>query len=98
MTFTQTIAVKADSADQLTELLDSWDRDQKGTAPGYEGARLLADVDDPGRYLIEVDFSSSSQAQENNGRSETAAWAEKLQAVARTDPDYRNFEVAYKTG
>ena len=98
MAFTQTMTVQADSAEQLTDLLDGWDRDQKGVAPGYEGSRLLADTDDAGRYVIEVDFSSESEARDNNARPETQAWADRLQAATQGEPEYHNYEVVYQSG
>ncbi len=97
MGFTQTITVQADGADQLTSLLRDWHRDQRGAAPGYQGARLLADKDHAGRFVIEVDFASEADAQENNARSETQAWAQKLQGFAKGEPEYRNYELAYTT-
>ena len=97
MAFTQTVTVQADAAEPLADLLDGWHREQRGVAPGYEWARLLADEDRSGRYLIEVHFSSRSEAQENNNRGETQAWAEKLRALAHGEPEYRNFSVAYTT-
>lgn len=97
MTFTQTMTVQADRAESLTDLLDGWHQEQNGTAPGYKAARLLADQDQPGRFLIEVDFSSEADAERNNARPETQAWADKLRSVAQSEPEYRNFTVAYST-
>ena len=97
MAFTQTMTVQADSAEALANLLEGWHRDQRGVAPGYESARLLADRDRPGHYLIEVDFTSEEEAQRNDARSETQEWASKLQQAAQSQPEYRNFQVAYAT-
>ena len=98
MPFTQTITVEAETAQPLADAMDAWHREQQGVAPGYEGARLLADQDQQGRYVIEVDFSSRADAAKNNTRSETEAWAAKLQDLVRTQPEYRNYEVTYTTG
>lgn len=97
MAFTQTMTVETDSAESLVDLLEDWHRDQHGVAPGYEGARLLTDQDRPGRYVIEVEFSSEDEAQNNNSRPETQSWAEKLQQLAQGQPEYHNLEVAYTT-
>ncbi len=97
MAFTQTMTVQARSAQALADLLDGWHREQQGSAPGYERARLLADRDEPGRFVIEVDFSSEEEARRNNARSETRAWAEKLTGLAEGEPEYRNYEVAHRT-
>lgn len=97
MPFTQIMTVQADERDSLIELLENWDREERGGAPGYQRARLLADQQRPGRYVVEVDFSSEAEARENNGRAETQAWADKLRALARGEPDYDDFEVIYAT-
>lgn len=97
MAFIQTITVQADTAEPLADLLQRWHREQHGTAPGYQGARLLQDQDRSGRYVIEVEFSSEAEAQKNNGRSETQAWAESLQRVVQGQPEYHNLTVAYAT-
>lgn len=97
MSFTQTMTVQADAHESLVQLLESWHRDETGIAPGYQGARLLADQDAPGRYVIEVDFSSEEEAQANNTRPETQAWAASLQGLAQGEPAYCNYKVAYTT-
>lgn len=98
MTFTQTLTVQAGSADQLTELLREWHRDQAGAAPGYHGARVLSDRAQQGRYVIEVEFTSASDAQKNNDRPETQSWATGLRKVAEADPEYRDYDVVFTTG
>lgn len=97
MSFTQTITVRADDPNALTSLLDGWHRDQAGTAPGYQGVRMLADTAQPGRYVLEVDFSSEQEAEQNNARPETRRWAEKLQKVTAGAPEYHDFRVEYAT-
>ncbi len=98
MAFTQTMRVKSTSAKQLTELMAEWHDNQSGTAPGYEGARLLAERDGSGELVIEVDFSSEEEAKRNNDRPETKAWAERLKQVVDGEPEYKDFEVVYSTG
>jgi quinol monooxygenase YgiN len=98
MAFTQTMTVQADSAESLAQLMEGWHRDQNGLAPGYLGSRLLADKDRAGTYVIEVDFSSEDEARKNNERAETQAWADKLKGAAQGEPQYHNFDVAYRSG
>ncbi len=97
MGFTQTMTVQAPSAEDLATLIDSWHRDQDGVAPGYQGARVLADEDRPGTFVLEVEFSSKAEAERNSARPETQAWAERLQGVATGTPEYHNYEVAHET-
>lgn len=98
MAFIQTMTVQATSTQPLADLLDDWHRDQTGSAPGYQGARLLADRDQPGRFVVEVSFSSEEEASRNNARAETQAWAEKLQGLAQDTPTYHNYDAAYTSG
>ena len=97
MPFTRTMTVHTDAAEPLANLIDTWHREQSGVAPGYEGARVLADTERPGRYVIEVDFSSEEEAAENNARAETSAWADRLKALVGEEPAYSNFAVVHST-
>lgn len=98
MPFTQTMTVEAEAAEPLADLVDAWHREQSGVAPGYQGARVLADAERSGRYVIEVDFSSEEEAAKNNDRAETSAWAKRLDALVRGEPTYSNFAVVHSTG
>ena len=97
MPFTQTMTVEADAAEPLADLVDAWHREQFGVAPGYQGARVLADTERSGRYVIEVDFSSEEEAVKNNDRAETSAWADRLNAHVSGEPEYANFAVVHST-
>jgi antibiotic biosynthesis monooxygenase (ABM) superfamily enzyme len=99
MSFTQIIELDGVADEHvLHEHLAGWHDEQAGQAPGYLGARALADRDAPGRYLIEVDFSSEEEAKRNSDRPETSAWAERLQSLTGTAPTYRNLRGVYATG
>lgn len=97
MVFTQTMTVQAGSAQPLVDLLEGWHREQAGVAPGYRAARVLADKDRPGRYVVAVDFASAAEAERNNARPDTQAWAQQLAGLAQSEPEYRNYELAYTT-
>jgi hypothetical protein len=60
MGFIQTIDVATLDGGALTEHLAAWHAEQHGVAPGYQGYRLLADRERPGRFMIVVDFNSSA--------------------------------------
>lgn len=97
MGFIQTIEVTATDETALRDQLAEWHAEQHGLAPGYQGARILADLDQPGRYVIEVDFSSREDADRNNDRPETAAWATKLGELTSGEPTYRSFQQVSST-
>lgn len=96
MTFTQIIEVDGvTDASALQEHISKWHADQSGVAPGYLGSRLLADADQAGSYLIEVDFASEDEARQNNDRQETQDWAMQARELADGEPTYRNLRRVY---
>jgi quinol monooxygenase YgiN len=97
MSFTQVMTVTSHDPDGLRDLLAGWHDEQFGTAPGYQGARLLEDRGHPGRWVIEVDFSSYDDAERNNGRPETQAWAEELRGLIVDDVDYQDYDVVFES-
>ena len=103
--FTQTIAVECDDPTEIVALLEQWDLDQASSdIMGYMGIRLLADREQPGRYLIVADFGvvdpdvcAADEAARNNERPETQAWAARLRALVDGDPEYRHYDELYRT-
>jgi hypothetical protein len=93
MGFTQSIEVTTTDEAALQDHVAGWHAEQHGIAPGYETARVLADVDHPDRFVIEVDFTSREAAERNNERPETASWASELGAMTDGDITYRSFRV-----
>jgi hypothetical protein len=106
MKFAQGIRVRCDDPDGLVELLTEWDRGQATTdVMGYIGTRLLAERDEPGRYLILAEFAEvdgdltpAEEAERNNQREETERWAEKLRALVDGEPDWIHYDELYRTG
>ena len=106
MNFTQTIEVRCSNPDALVELLASWDELQADSdVMGYMGTHLLADRSEPGRYLIVAEFGvvdpdvpAAEEAQRNNDRPETQAWAERLAALIDGEAAYGHFDELYRTG
>lgn len=96
MTFIQVIEVAGADGQELGALVSQWHEDQSGVAPGYLGARVLADAAN-GHHLVEVDFSSEEEAQRNNDRVATQQWAEQLQRLADGQPTYRDLHVVTTT-
>jgi hypothetical protein len=103
--FTQTIRVRSDDPEALIAHLAQWDRDQATTdIMGYMGTRLLGDREHPGEYVIEADFgvidpnvSAAAEAERNNDRPETQAWARRLLELVNGAPDYHDYDELYRT-
>jgi hypothetical protein len=106
MKFAQAIEFRTDDPDAVVELLAEWDRGQATTdVMGYIGTRLLADRDDPGRYLILAEFAevdgdltSAQEAERNNQREETERWAQKLRTLCDGEPTWIHYDEYYRTG
>ncbi len=106
MRFTQGIRVRCDDPAALLRLQIEWDEGQAKTdVMGYIGARLLADRDEPGCYLILADFAEvegdltpAEEAERNNQREETERWVAKLRALVGGEPAWTHYDEIYRTG
>ena len=97
MSFVQTITVRSTHASALAEHVATWHAEQCGIAPGYRGARLLADCDRPDQYTIEASFASEEEAALNNDRPETVAWADGLRNLAAGEPRFVDQQILLET-
>ena len=103
--FSQTLTMRCSDPAQLVELASDWDtRQATSDITGYMGMRVLADRDDPGRYVIIADFgvidpevSAADEAQRHNERPETQASAQRLRALSMGNIEYRHYDEIYRT-
>jgi hypothetical protein len=103
--FSQMIIMRSDAPETLIALSREWDRMQADAeVMGYIGTRILADRDDPGRYVMISDFGVAdpdlSPAQEaflNNERPETQAFADRFRAVVEGEPEWHHFDELYNS-
>jgi hypothetical protein len=103
--FSQTITVRSKDPAPIVELLAEWDRNQATSdIMGYMGTRMLADREEPGRYVIIADFgvvdpdvAAADEAARNNLRPETQAWAARLLELIDGEPEYHHFDELYRT-
>jgi len=97
VSFTQTMEVQTHDESALRDHVAGWHAEQTGIAPGYRRERVLADSKQPGRYLIEGDFSSPEEAARDNERPETNAWVARLADHVAAAPQYRDFQLVRVT-
>ena len=90
MRFTQHIVFYADSDEAVLDLFSGGD---EAEGSGLIGGRVLRFRDKPGRYVIQADFESWEAARVNNDQPETQAWAERLQAIARSEIKWENLDL-----
>jgi hypothetical protein len=103
--FSQTITVRCDDPATIIDMLAQWDFNQsQSDIMGYMGTRLLADRENPGHYVFVVDFgvidpdvSAAEEAERNNARPETQAFAARLREVVDGEPEYHHYDELYRT-
>ena len=105
LNFSQTITMYTDDPAPIIELLKEWDRNQASAdIMGYMGIRLLADREEPRRYVIIADFGvvdpdvpAADEAQRNNERPETQASAARMRELIDGEPEWHHYDELYRT-
>jgi hypothetical protein len=105
LNFSQTITMYCDDPAPIIELLKEWDRNQASAdIMGYMGIRLLADREEPRRYVIIADFGvvdpdvpAADEAQRNNERPETQASAARMRDLIDGEPEWHHYDELYRT-
>lgn len=103
--FTQTLTFRSDQPQTMIALAREWDALQASQeVTGFMESRILADRDDPGRFVMIVDFgvvdpdiSAAQEAFLNNERPETQRSAERFRAVANGEPEWHHYDEIYRT-
>jgi len=103
--FTQTITFRSDHPEALVAIAQEWDALQASQeAMGFMEVRILADRDEPGRYVLVNDFgvvdpnvSAAQEAYLNNERSQTQEFAKRIGALAKGDVEWHHYDELYRT-
>jgi len=103
--FSQTITFRSDHPETLIALAKEWDELQASQEiMGYVGIRVLADRDDPGRYVMIADFgvvdpevTAAQEAYINNERAQTHEFADRFRAASTSEPEFHNYDELYAT-
>jgi hypothetical protein len=103
--FSQTITFRSDQPEVLVALAKEWDALQASQdVMGYAGSRILADRDDPGRYVMIADFgavdpeiTAAQEAFLNNERAQTHDFADRFRAVSEGEPEWHHYDELYST-
>ena len=94
--FVQHIRFKIDDISKMTkmvkEMVGEYDSE---AAPGRPTTWILADRDEPGRYVVSVQFSSYEEAMKNNDRPETQEFAAKMMELC-SDVTWGNFDMIFE--
>ena len=103
--FTQTITFRSDYPEELVALAQEWDAYQADQdIEGYIGVRLLADRDDPGRYMMVADFglidpdvTAAQEAFMHNELAQTEAFADRFRAFTTGEEEWHHYDEMYST-
>jgi hypothetical protein len=95
----------SDHPETMVALAQEWDELQASQEiMGYAGSRILADRDNPGRYLMIADFgvvdphvTAAEEAFMNNARAQTQAFAERFRAISKGEPEWHHYDELYST-
>src|SRR5689334_9484654 len=96
--FTQTITFRTDHPEELIAAAHEWDALQaQAEIMGFMEVPILADRDDPGRYVMINDFgvvdpnlTAAQEAYLNNERPQTQAFAERLGALTTGEVEWHH--------
>jgi hypothetical protein len=99
------MTVRCSDLAKLIEVAEAWDQQQANAdIMGYMGGRVLADRNDPGRYVIIADFaivdpdvSAVEEAIRNNERPETQESAVRLREILDDDIQFDDYDEVYRT-
>jgi hypothetical protein len=97
--FIQIIEFRTSRWEELQALAQEFEDSRNSeAASGASPTRLhvVADRDDPGRFLNIVEFESYEVAMENSNRPETGEFASRMAALCDGPPTFHNLDVKYE--
>jgi quinol monooxygenase YgiN len=92
MEFVQIIEVKTSQFDELEALRQQWLKATEGTRTN-SSELICQDRDNPGTYLLIIQFPSYEAAMANNDLPATQQISEGLAALAEEPPVFRNLDL-----
>lgn len=92
--FVQVIELQTDDLDGILALEQEWTAATEGARTTIRSV-LGADREDPGRYLVVVDFPSADAAAANDVLPATNHFAEQVGKLVTAPPTFRNLDVVH---
>jgi quinol monooxygenase YgiN len=92
MPFVQLVEFQTDNIGEFTATIDEWLEASKGWRTATR-ATLTQDRDRPGTYVQMIEFPSYEAAMENSNRPETGKFSERIVALCKGQPTFRNLDV-----
>ena len=93
--FVQIIEYRTQKADEITALMDEFQktREAAGDGPAPTRGITCADRDEPGRYFSIIEFASYEEAMENSQRADTTEFAEKMMELCDGPTKFYNLDL-----
>lgn len=92
MSFFQIIEYKTSRVDEIRALSETWIEQTKGARTATRSV-LSADTDQPGIYVLLVEFPSRDDADRNSALPATTKLAEEVAKLCDGPPSFRNLDV-----
>lgn len=92
MGFIQILEIKTSNYGEFEALHEQWLADTAGTRT-VVSERICRDLDQPGSYVVIVEFASHEDAMKNNDLPATAAIAAGMAALADEPLTFRNLDL-----
>ena len=104
--FTQGVRFKCSDPDALVQMMTEYDMvSASADLMGFIGARVLADRDVPGQYMVIAEFAEvdgdltpAQEAERNNQRNEIEGWWPRFAALIDGEPEWSHYDEIYRTG
>lgn len=90
--FIQVLEFRTDDIDSVNAAQERWMSETQGERTALHSVQC-ADRDDPGRYVVVVEFPSYEAAMANSGLPATGQLAEQMGKLATAGPTFRNLDV-----
>ncbi|UXY26890.1 hypothetical protein [Streptomyces sp. HUAS TT20] len=93
MKFVQIIDFETDRIDEMRALSEDMEKRFAGRENSPTRRQILADRNQPGRYLAVIEFDSHEEAMRNSSDPETSKFAEQMAALCTRPPAFTDCDV-----
>ncbi|MFE0511596.1 hypothetical protein [Streptomyces sp. NPDC058964] len=93
MKFVQIIDFETDRIDEMRALSEDVDKRFAGRESSPARRLVLADRNQPGRYLAVIEFDSHEEAMRNSADPATSEFAEQMAALCTRPPSFTDCDV-----
>lgn len=97
MKFVQIVDFETQRIEEMRQLVEDADKRRAGRGGGPTHRLVLKDRNQPGRYLVVIEFDSHEDAMRNSEDPETTGFAEQMAALCTRPPSFTDCDVQEMT-